>query len=240
MIGWGGPQTSTCVAIGWLAIVTYCKTKGSTWDKIILISGTKDTRIVLDAKRPIFSQVRAKHQGHTCILDGDTPGLGFKREGKLIATRLPPKFLRSFRDSCPLCLAMKRRRNPRPKSSMLGQNELAHWQEAYCDRSGKFRTVSKAKNRYVTLFVCAKSGGKVFIAHRNKKHFPVVFLKVIQRIGRHPQVLYSDKRGGIDFKAATTLVHCSSCLSHCYSLWRTPLYWCRREGNKTFSTFLNV
>lgn len=256
---------------------------------------------MLDAKRPIFSQVRAKQQGHTCILDGDTPGLiikgtnlhipfvecpesgfcllpaypppsscaihntiysssmnvinlnqstsihntvahyttksksihkskkvagkkiniaaklraqrnltnkradlthvhkrcghvdmkrlcRFKREGKLIATRLPPKFLRSFRDSCPLCLAMKRRRNPRPKSSMLGQNELAHWQEVYCDSSGKFRTVSKAKNRYFTLFVCAKSGGKVFIAHRKKKHFPAVYLKFIQRIGRHPQL----------------------------------------------------
>ena len=119
----------------------------------------------------------------------------FKREGKLIATRLPPKFLRSFRDSCPLCLAMKRRRNPRPKSSMLGQNELAHWQEVYCDSSGKFRTVSKAKNYYFTLFVCAKSGGKVFIAHSKKKHFPAVYLKFIQRIGRHPQVLYSDKGG---------------------------------------------
>ena len=47
---------------------------------------------------------------------------------------------------------------------------------------------SKAKNRYFTLFVCAKSRGKVFIAHRKKKHFPAVYLKFIQRIGRHPQL----------------------------------------------------
>ena len=78
VIGWSGPQTSPCVAIGWVAIVTYCKIKSGTGDKIILTSGTKDTWIVLDAKRPIFSQVRAKHQGHTCILDGDTPGLIIK------------------------------------------------------------------------------------------------------------------------------------------------------------------
>ena len=28
-----------------------------------------------------------------------------------------------------------------------------------------------------------------------RKHFPAVYLKFIQRIGRHPQVLYSDKKG---------------------------------------------
>jgi hypothetical protein len=83
---------------------------------------------------------------------------------------------------------------------MLGQNELAHSQEVYWDSSGKFRTVSKAKNRYCTLFVCAKSGSKVFIAHRKKQHFPAVYLQLVQRIGRHPQVLYTDKGGALTSK----------------------------------------
>ena len=33
-----------------------------------------------------------------------------KKTGKLIASRLPPKFLRSYRENCLLCLAMKRKR----------------------------------------------------------------------------------------------------------------------------------
>ena len=74
----------------------------------------------------------------------------------------------------------------------MTEDELSPWHEVYCDSSGKFRTVSKAKSRYFTVFVDAKTGGKIFIAHQKKKHFPAVYL-----VGRHPQVLYSDKGGQI-------------------------------------------
>ena len=120
----------------------------------------------------------------------------FKITGKLIASRLPPKFLRAYRENCPLCLAMKRKRSSKPCVSLdLTEDELSPWQEVYCDSSGKFRTVSKGRNRYFTIFVCAKTGGKIFTAHQKKKHFPAVYLKFVQRVGRHPQVLYSDKGG---------------------------------------------
>ena len=310
IINWGGPQASTCIAIGWLTIVTFCKSVTGSWKKVILTSGTHDTWVVLDAKRPIFSQVRAKLQGHRCILEGDRPGLiisgtqtfipfvecpesgfclmpayppptvsaihndiyassmkvinldkpatshqisahageitkqacskknvgkkinltaklrarkrlidkradvlavhrkcghvhmkrliRFKKTGKLIASRLPPKFLRAYRENCPLCLAMKRKRNSRPGVSLdLAEDEISPWQEVYCDSSGKFRVVSKAKNRYFTIFVDAKTGGKIYIAHQKKKHYPAVYLKFVQRVGRHPQVLYTDKGGEI-------------------------------------------
>ena len=75
----------------------------------------------------------------------------------------------------------------------LTEDELSPWQEVYCDSSGKFRSVSKPKNRYFTVFVDAKPGGKIFIVHQKKKHFPAVYLKFVQRVGRHPQVLYSNK-----------------------------------------------
>ena len=75
IISWGGPQASTCIAIGRLTVVTFCKSVTGSWNKVILTSGTHDTWVVLDAKRPIFSQVRAKTQGHRCILEGYRPGL---------------------------------------------------------------------------------------------------------------------------------------------------------------------
>ena len=75
IISWGVPQASTCIAIGWLTVVTFCKSVTGSWIKVILTSGTHDTWVVLDAKRPIFSQVRAKLQGHRCILEGDRPDL---------------------------------------------------------------------------------------------------------------------------------------------------------------------
>ena len=114
----------------------------------------------------------------------------FKKTGKLIASRLPPKFLRAYRENCPLCLAMKKKRSRKPGISLdLTEDELSPWQEVYCDSSGKFRTMSKAKHRYFTVFVDAKTGGKIFIAHQKKKHFPAVYLKFVHRVGRHPQVL---------------------------------------------------
>ena len=41
----------------------------------------------------------------------------FKRTGKVIASRLPSKFLREYRDECPICLAMK---------STFGQGSRCH------------------------------------------------------------------------------------------------------------------
>jgi len=42
---------------------------------IILTSGCNDTWTIPNANRMLFSQVRAKLQGHKCILEGPNPGM---------------------------------------------------------------------------------------------------------------------------------------------------------------------
>ena len=50
--------------------------------------------------------------------------ISFKKYGKVIASNLPPKFLREFRKPCAICLAMKKWRLPRPKSLDKQQRQL--------------------------------------------------------------------------------------------------------------------
>jgi hypothetical protein len=59
----------------WLCGVTFCKSKSNKWSKVLITSGINDTWVIPTAARMLFSQVRAKNQGHRCILDGLNPGL---------------------------------------------------------------------------------------------------------------------------------------------------------------------
>lgn len=333
-IQWGHGR-SVCTNISHLCGTTFMLVNNSKWSKVILTSGSDDTWVVPMSGRQLFSQIRAKQQGHRCFLDGPKPGLlvrgdenqfipfvedgdkgyclfpmhpppspiarhadltassmrvvnlnqhsefaapahamkgikvklskaqrflteraafrkrrgeallrakelkakeeanlrlmrqqmqkarhrsdfvymhrkcghsymkrlcKFKRTGKVIASRLPPKFLREYRDECPICLAMKKKRKPLPKVSNHSLSHLAPWEEIQVDSSGKFRVESKQGNRYFTNFVCAKTGDKIVIAHAKKKHFPLVYMKFVRRIGRHPRVMYSDYAGEITGK----------------------------------------
>ena len=335
-IKWGGIDShSVCTSIGHLNAVTYCKNNNNRWEMIILTSGCNDTWIIPNANRMLFSQVRAKLQGHKCILEGPNPGMliagtndfipfvteeetgycllpmfpppsystrhtgiysnsmrvinmnsgnnpatalsfnplvkrillkrsiakrlsairndvrqnmrlvskeakrnqlakkniiaerrkiaeeklllkeklnqrnynayhtacghahlkktiAFKRQGKLIASKLPSKFLRDYQKNCAICLATKKRRKSTPKANSNFTEDLAPWEETYADSSGKFRTRSKRGNYYFTVFVDAKTGDKIVICHAKRKHFPVVYFTFINRIGRHPKVLYTD------------------------------------------------
>ena len=49
------------------------------------------------------------------------------------------------------------------------------------DSSGKFRVMSLQGNRYYSVFVCARSGWKLYFAHRKKSHCPMVYLKFLAR-----------------------------------------------------------
>ena len=332
-INWGVGH-SVCIAIGHLCGVTFCKIN-DVWCKIILTSGYADAWVIPNSARMLFSQVRAKLQGHRCIMEGPSPGLilgdtgafvpfvieeetqfcllpmlppptqsarhsgtyassmrvmdmnkcgsaslkptalafnplvssilmkrtakrvaaaerkqrklllaglrkaklekqrlleekrklaeekkllrartnrsnyhsyhrkcghaslrnlvKFKKHGKVIASRLPAQFLREYRKECPVCLAMKRKRKPLPKSTNpFHLQNLVQWEECYTDSSGKFKVRSKQGNHYFTVFVCAKTGDKVVIPHAKRKHFPLVYFEFTKRIGRHPKVLYSD------------------------------------------------
>ena len=116
----------------------------------------------------------------------------FKRNGKLIASKLPSKFLKDYQKNCHVCLATKKRRKTSPKANSNLSDDLVPWEETYTDSSGKFRTKSKRGNYYFTVFVDAKTGDKIVICHAKRKHFPIVYFTFINRIGRHPKVLYSD------------------------------------------------
>jgi hypothetical protein len=55
--------------------VTFCKSKSNKWSKVLITSGNNAAWVIPTAARMLFSQVRAKKQGHRCILDGLNPGL---------------------------------------------------------------------------------------------------------------------------------------------------------------------
>ncbi len=75
-IGWGGVDSrSVCIATGHLYRVTFCKSKSNKWAKVLITSGNNDAWVIPTAARMLLSQVRAKKQGHRCILDAPNPGL---------------------------------------------------------------------------------------------------------------------------------------------------------------------
>ena len=346
-INWGGADSrSVCIAIGHLCGVTFSKDSSDNWSKVIITSGAPDAWVIPNSSRMLFSQIRAKLQGHRCFLDGPNPGMllgdtgdfipfvieeetqfclfpmypppttsarhadlysssmrvinmekcglktrvsnavalafnplvhkillkrsavkrakaadrkmrqkllaaahrnriekqrlleqkrqlaeekkllrnrsnrsnydayhrkcghahlknliTFKKKGKVIASRLPNKFLRNYRTECAICLAMKKRRKPLPKRTVPSDlASLALWEECYTDSSGKFKVKSKQGNLYFTVFCCAKTGDKVVIPHAKRKHFPLVYFEFVKRIGRHPKVLYSDLGGEMTSK----------------------------------------
>ena len=75
-INWGGTDSrSVCIAVGHLCGVTFCKDKRNNWAKVLLTSGTPDAWVIPTSSRMLFSQIRAKLQGHRCFLDGPNPGM---------------------------------------------------------------------------------------------------------------------------------------------------------------------
>jgi hypothetical protein len=75
-IGWGGVDSrAVCIATGRLCGVTFCKSKSNKWSKVLITSGINDAWVIPTAARMLFSQVRAKKQGHRCIHERLKPGL---------------------------------------------------------------------------------------------------------------------------------------------------------------------
>ena len=75
-INWGGADSrSVCIAIGHLCGVTFSKDSSDNWSKVIITSGAPDAWVIPNSSRMLFSQIRAKLQGHRCFLDGPNPGM---------------------------------------------------------------------------------------------------------------------------------------------------------------------
>jgi hypothetical protein len=75
---------AVCIAIGHLCGVTFCKNKSNNWSKVLITSGNHDAWVIPTSSRMLFSQIRAKIQGHRCILEGPNPGLIIGDSGDFI------------------------------------------------------------------------------------------------------------------------------------------------------------
>ena len=118
----------------------------------------------------------------------------FRKRGRVIYSDLPPKFLRGHKTKCGSCLIHKKRLPSRPKS----QSNVFYsqpWETVFVDLSGPFRVKSALGNKYYAIFICARTGQKVYIPLAKRSHFPLVYLRFVQKIDRHPKVLYSDLGG---------------------------------------------
>ena len=79
---------AVCIAIGHLCGVTFCKTKSNNWSKVLITLGNHDAWVILTSSRMLFSQIRAKIQGHRCILEGPNPGLIIGDSGECVCSEL--------------------------------------------------------------------------------------------------------------------------------------------------------
>ena len=66
---------AVCIAIGNPFGLTFCRNKDKGWYKVLITSGNHDAWVIPTSSRMLFSQIRAKIQGHRCILEGPNPGL---------------------------------------------------------------------------------------------------------------------------------------------------------------------
>ena len=64
----------------------------------------------------VSSQISPCSAALRLMAPSSTLPLKFKRHGKVVCANLPSKFLKAYRQACPICLGTKRRRRGLPKS----------------------------------------------------------------------------------------------------------------------------
>ena len=73
---------------------------------------------------------------------------------------------------CPVCAVMKNKRPKKPTAVLIEEKrQWKPWEKVFSDSSGKFRVMSLEGNRYYSVFVCARSGRKLYFAHKKKSHY---------------------------------------------------------------------
>jgi hypothetical protein len=126
---------------------------GSTMDAHKSTDGATSTVSTLLKNAALAKHVQQVHEklGHVDL----KRIFKFKRHGKVVCANLPSKFLKAYRQACPICLATKRRRRGLPKS-VDNKSSLAllkPWEVTHLDVSGPWRVPSSRGNRYYSLFV---------------------------------------------------------------------------------------
>jgi len=102
----------------------------------------------------------------------------------------------------PVCAVMKNKRPKKPTAVLIEEKrQWKPWEKVMSDSSGKFSVMSLQGNRPYSVCVCARSGRKLYFAHKKKSHYPMVYLKFLARIGRFSKLLVSDQAGEILSKA---------------------------------------
>jgi len=67
---------------------------------------------------------------------------------------------------CPVCAIMKNKRPKKPTAVLIEEKrQWKPWEKVISDSLGKFRVMSLPGNRYCRVFVCARSGRKLYFAH---------------------------------------------------------------------------
>ena len=89
--------------------------------------------------------------------------MNFKSKGRIYSSLIPSAGRLEFKSKhCPICLAMKGKKPPKPKTLPTEERKLLGlWEKVGVDTAGKFRDASFQGNRYYMVFVCAKSGRKL-------------------------------------------------------------------------------
>jgi hypothetical protein len=149
------------------------------------------------AKLTMRQQLIKAHQRYGHIAPSRL--VDFKSKGRIYSSLIPSGGRLEFKSKhCPICLAMKGKKPSKPKSIKVSDRKrLGLWEKVGLDSSGKFRVASFQGNRYYTVFVCAKSGRKLYFPHKKKSHLPLAFLKFVAHVGCFPKVLVGDKAGEI-------------------------------------------
>ena len=74
------------------------------------------------------------------------------------------------------------------------------------DTAGKFRVASFRKNRYYIVFICAKSGRKLYFPHKKEISFSAGISQICRACRVFPKVLVADRAGKILSKRLGSLL----------------------------------
>jgi len=119
----------------------------------------------------------------------------FKKKGKIYSSLIPMMGGSDFKvKDYPVCAVMKNKRSKKPSAILVEEKKQWHLRErVLSDSSGKSKVKSLQGNQYFSIFVCARSGRKLYFAHKKKSHYPLVYLKFVARVGRAPRLLVTDQ-----------------------------------------------
>ena len=147
-------------------------------------------------QQKFFRQLRDIERMHCILGHRDMSKVSqLKRHGKVVASKVPAKFLREFKRTCPICAATKRQKNRSPSNVPASVSATKPFEVVYADSSGKFKVASARNHRYFTVFVDDRTRRKVVITHKTRADLPIVLLQFVQRIGVWPSKFFVDKEG---------------------------------------------